>query len=87
VRIGHQLHVGSLNTLPAGDRRTVESVAVLELVFVESADRHGHVLLLATGVGEAEVDELDSFSLTILITSCGLAIAKSPQRVPANRRQ
>jgi hypothetical protein len=34
-------------------------VAVLELVFVEGGDRHGDVLLLATGVGETEVDELD----------------------------
>jgi hypothetical protein len=30
-----------------------------ELVFVEVGDRHGHVLFLAAGVGEAEVDELD----------------------------
>jgi hypothetical protein len=58
ARIGHQLHVRSLNPLPAGDRRTIESVAVLELVFAKSADRHGHVLLLATGIGEAEVNEL-----------------------------
>jgi hypothetical protein len=58
TRIGHQLHVRRLNPFPAGDRRTIEGVAVLELVFVERADRHGHVLLLATGVGEAEVHEL-----------------------------
>jgi hypothetical protein len=58
ARIGHQLHVRSLNAFPAGDRRTIESVAVLELVFVESADRHGHVLFLATGVCETKVDEL-----------------------------
>ena len=30
-----------------------------ELVFVEVRHRHGDVLLLAAGVGEAEVDELD----------------------------
>jgi hypothetical protein len=37
----------------------VESVAADELVFVEGRDRHADVLLLAAGVGEAEVDELD----------------------------
>jgi len=30
-----------------------------ELVFIEVRNRHGHVLFLATGVGETEVDELD----------------------------
>ena len=37
----------------------VEGVAGGELVFVESGHRHADVLLLAAGVGEAEVDELD----------------------------
>jgi hypothetical protein len=58
ARIRHQLHVRGLNPFPAGDRRTIESVAILELVFVESADRHRHVLFLAAGIGEAEVHEL-----------------------------
>jgi hypothetical protein len=59
VRIGHQQHVRSLDALPAGDRGTVEGMARRELVFVEMGDGHGDVLLLATGVGEAEVHELD----------------------------
>ena len=58
-RIGHQLHVGRLNTFPASNRRTVEGVPILKLVFVEGADRNGHVLFLATGIGKAEIDELD----------------------------
>jgi hypothetical protein len=32
------------------------------------------VLFLAAGIGETEIDELASFSLIILITSCGVAI-------------
>src|SRR4026207_1601545 len=42
-----------------GERGAVEGMARAELVFVEMGDGHGHVLLLAAGVGEAEVDELD----------------------------
>src|SRR3954452_20109566 len=34
-------------------------MAAGELVLAEGRDRHGDVLLLAAGVGEAEVDELD----------------------------
>jgi len=56
-RIRHQLHVGRLNAFPAGDRRSVERVAIGELVLVEGGDRHGDVLLLAARVGEAEIDE------------------------------
>ena len=59
VRVGHQQHVGGLDALPAGDRRAVEGMARTELVFIEVRHRHGHVLLLATGVGETEIDELD----------------------------
>ena len=57
--IRHQQHVGRFDALPAGDGRAVEGVAGGELVFVEMRHRHGHVLFLAAGVGEAEVDELD----------------------------
>ena len=39
--------------------------------------RHRHVLFLAAGVGEAEVDELHLVVLTILITSNGSM--RSPQ--------
>jgi hypothetical protein len=30
-----------------------------ELVFIEMGDGHGHVLLLAAGIGETEINELD----------------------------
>ncbi len=56
--VRHQLHVGSLNALPASDGRAVESMAVLELVLVEGGNRHGDVLFLATGIGETKIDEL-----------------------------
>ena len=58
-RVGHQQHVGGLDALPAGDRRAVERVAGLELVGIEVLGGHRDVLLLAAGVGETEVDELD----------------------------
>lgn len=59
VGIGHQQHVRCFDTLPAGDRRTVEGVARGELVFVEMGNGHGNVLFFATGVSEAEVNELN----------------------------
>src|SRR3954466_4295148 len=58
-RVRHQQHVGSLDALPAGDRRAVEGVSELELLLVEVLYRHRHVLLLAAGIGKPEVDELD----------------------------
>ncbi len=57
--IGHQQHVGRLDALPAGDRRAVERVAGVELVHRELLGRHRNVLLLAAGVREPKVDELD----------------------------
>jgi len=57
VRIRVQLHVGSLNALPAGNGGAVKSVAIFELVFAEGGNRHGDVLFLATGIGKTEVDE------------------------------
>ncbi|VXB37347.1 conserved hypothetical protein [Massilia sp. 9I] len=58
VRVRQQQHVGGFDALPAGDRRTVEGVARFELVFVEVRHGDGHVLLLAAGVREAQVNEL-----------------------------
>jgi hypothetical protein len=47
------------DTLPAGNGRTVESMARGELVLVEVRHGHGHVLFLAAGIGKAQVHELD----------------------------
>ncbi len=62
-RIGHQDHVRFLNALPAGDGRAVEHLAVLEHILVYGANGHGDVLLLAAGIGEAIVHELDALFL------------------------
>jgi len=59
IGIGHEQHVGGLDALPSGDRRAVECVAVLELVLAERLHRHRNVLLLALGVGKAQVHEAD----------------------------
>ncbi len=59
VRGGHELHVRGLDALPASDGRAVEGVARGEFVLAERRNRHGDVLLLASGVGETEVDEFD----------------------------
>ena len=59
VGVGHQRHVRGFDALPAGDRRAVEGMAVVELVLVEGRQRHRDVLLLAAGVGKPEVNELD----------------------------
>ena len=59
VRVGHQLHVGRFDALPTGDRGAVEGMARGELVFIEMRNGHGHVLFLAAGIGETEINELD----------------------------
>jgi len=61
VGVGHQLHVGLVDGLPAGDRRAVEHLAFFERVVVERAGRDRDVLLLAFGVDKAVVDEFDFF--------------------------
>ena len=54
--VGQQDHVGSFDAFPAGDGGAVEHLAVGEEVFVQRVTRrHGDVLLLAFGVGEAQV--------------------------------
>ncbi len=57
VRIGFQQHVGSLDAFPAGNGRTIEGVAVFEPLFGHNARGDGNVLLLALGVGKAQVNE------------------------------
>ena len=54
--IRHQHHVRLVDALPAGNRRAVEHLAVLEGRFVDARGRKRDVLLDATNVGEAEID-------------------------------
>ena len=59
-RIGTQLHIGSLNAFPAADRRTVKRLTVFKplfRVFQHDARRHGKVVLLAFGIGKAQIDK------------------------------
>jgi len=50
------------------------------LSMVKRLDRHGYVLLLATGVGKAQVHELDLLLLDHFMTSLAdIAIAGSPR--------
>jgi hypothetical protein len=83
-RVRHQDHVGLLDALPAGDRRTVEALAVLEERIVHDTGRDGHVLFLALGVREAEVHILDLLFLDQLqnVGSGGHGIS-----LPVQRRQ
>ncbi|MDR6356924.1 hypothetical protein Q3H58_003595 [Pseudomonas psychrotolerans] len=54
--VGQQDHVGGFDAFPAGDGGAVEHLAVGEEVLVQRVTRrHGDVLLLAFGVGEAQV--------------------------------
>jgi hypothetical protein len=58
-RVRHQQHVGLVDGLPAGDRRTVEHRAVGEKRPCRPSTVERDVLHLAAHVGEAEVDVLD----------------------------
>ncbi len=76
IRIGHEQHVRGLDALPAGDRRSVERMAVVELVLRELLRRDLNVLFLAARVSKAKVDELDLLVLERLqyIGGCSHAI-------------
>ncbi len=54
-----QDHVGLVDALPAGDRRTVEHDAFAQQVLVDGHDMLGGVLPLAARIGEAEIDVFD----------------------------
>ncbi len=62
-RVGHQVHIGLVDRLPAGDRRAVEHHAFSESVFFEHRDVEGDMLPLAARVGETAVDVLNVFVL------------------------
>ena len=59
VRVGHQLHVGLVDGLPAGDRRTVEHEALIQEILVDLVRQNRHVLQLAARIGKADVDVFD----------------------------
>ena len=55
-RIGHELHVGLVDRLPAGDRGAVEHDALAERILLDRRDISRDVLPLAARVGETEID-------------------------------
>ena len=59
IRIRQQHHVRFVDALPAGDRRTVEHLAVLEQRFFDGMRGKRKVVLLAEHIGEAQIDEFD----------------------------
>ena len=54
--VGHQHHVGVVDAFPAGDGRAVEHLAAFKKLFFYFLGRDGDVLLLAAGIGEAQVN-------------------------------
>ena len=55
----HQDHVGGFDAFPAMDGGAVEHLAVLEEVFILGiTSRNGDVVLLAFGIGEAQINPL-----------------------------
>ncbi|EDM30433.1 hypothetical protein RTM1035_10510 [Roseovarius sp. TM1035] len=54
--VGHQLHVGSLDRLPARDRRSVEHKAFFEEILIDQVRDHGHMLKFTAHVGEPDID-------------------------------
>jgi len=71
VRIRNKKHVGSFDSFPAGDGRTVERMTCLELVHVKMRYRNGHMLFLTSCIGKTEVYELDFIVLHHLQDFCG----------------
>ena len=57
--IRHQVHVGLVDCLPAGNRGAVEHLAFGKGVFFDHADVESDVLPLAARIGETEIDVLD----------------------------
>jgi hypothetical protein len=58
--VRHQDHVGGFDAFPAGDGGAVEHFADFEEVVIQRiASRHGHVVLSAFGVREAQINPLD----------------------------
>ncbi|MNH08892.1 hypothetical protein D3C79_683300 [compost metagenome] len=82
--VRHQDHVGSFDAFPASDGGTVEHLADFEEVFIQRiASRHGHVVLSAFGVREAQInpfnvmifDELNRLRHSVLRGGVELACA------------
>ncbi len=69
--VGHQHHVGLVDPLPTGNRRTVEHLAFLEQRRLDDRGREGHVVLDPAHVGEAEVYVFDLMVLDELFDVFG----------------
>jgi hypothetical protein len=67
VQIRLQHHVGLVDGLPAGDGRTIEHGAFIEEVVIDHHQVEGHVLPLAFGIGETDVDIFDFLFLDQLV--------------------
>ena len=76
--VRHQIHVGFVNRLPAGDRGTVEHHAFGKGVLVEQADVKRDVLPLSARIGETAVDVLDVVVLHELEDVIGSLHGNSP---------
>jgi len=75
--LGHQDHVGLVDTLPSGDRGAVEHLAVAEQTFIHQLGGNGDVLLLTAGIGEAQVGPLHFLVLDHLDDVTGGAHVRS----------
>ncbi|EFQ65564.1 hypothetical protein PFWH6_0356 [Pseudomonas fluorescens WH6] len=85
--IRHQDHVGGFDAFPAGDGGTVEHFAFFEESIIQRvASRHGHVVLSAFGVREAQInpfnvmifDELNRLRHSVLRVASGWGSGVSP---------
>ncbi len=59
--VRHENHVRLVDALPAGDRRAIEHLAVLEEVLVERMPRYGHMLFLTSSIRKTQIDKFDVF--------------------------
>ncbi|CRM95600.1 hypothetical protein [Pseudomonas sp. 22 E 5] len=85
--VRHQDHVGGFDAFPAGNGGTVEHFAFFEESIIQRvASRHGHVVLSAFGVREAQInpfnvmifDELNRLRHSVLRVASGWGSGVSP---------
>ena len=59
IRVRQQDHVRLVDSFPAGDRRAIEHLAVLERRFINHRRRKGDVLLHSAHVRKTQIDVSD----------------------------